>query len=145
MKTRDSTRTTTGSTFSPGDSSVYSPISKKQAIVSQRTLHRTTLCAPIHSAKHFAQGREFGEKGFCPSKNILSIVLLLPPAPAARVLFGRAFAIFSFWSAAARRRITARAPPGGGGESGREEPVAAPVEAPAGGELTGDDGRGEDC
>lgn len=69
------------------------------------------------------------------------MVELLPPAPAARVLFGLALAIFSFWSAAARRRMTARAPPGGGGESGRA-PVLAPV---AGGEFMGDAGRGEDC
>lgn len=56
------------------------------------------------------------------------------------MLFGLALAIFSFWSAAARLRITARAPPGGGGESGRA------VDWPeAGGELTGDAGRGEDC
>lgn len=75
------------------------------------------------------------------ASHVLSIVLLLPPAPAARVLFGLALAIFSFWSAAARRRITARAPPGGGGDSGRA-PVLAPVAA---GELTGDAGRGEDC
>lgn len=56
------------------------------------------------------------------------------------MLFGLALAIFSFWSAAARLRITARAPPGGGGESGRA------VDWPeAGGEFTGDAGRGEDC
>lgn len=73
-------------------------------------------------------------------QSVLSIVELLPPAPAERVLFGLALAIFSFWSAAARLRITARAPPGGGGESGRA------VDWPeAGGELTGDAGRGEDC
>lgn len=55
------------------------------------------------------------------------------------MLFGLALAIFSFWSAAARLRITARAPPGGGGESGRA------VDWPeAGGEFTGDAGRGED-
>lgn len=71
---------------------------------------------------------------------VLSIVELLPPAPAERVLLGRALAIFSFWSAAARLRMTARAPPGGGGESGRA------VDWPeAGGEFTGDAGRGEDC
>lgn len=97
MKTKDKTKTTTGSTFRPGDSSVYS----------------------------------------------LSIVELLPPAPAARVLLGRAFAIFSFWSAAARRRIWVRAPPGGGGEEGR--PVLAP-EAVAGAEpgAAGEEARGED-
>jgi hypothetical protein len=69
------------------------------------------------------------------------MVLLEPPAPAARVLFGRALAIFSFWSAAARRRIAVRAPPGGGGEEGRAlEPVAWPA---AVGEE-GDAARGED-
>lgn len=36
--------------------------------------------------------------------------------------------------------MTARAPPGGGGESGR-----AVLEPVAGGELTGEVGRGEDC
>lgn len=66
------------------------------------------------------------------------MVLLEPPAPAARVLVGRALAIFSFWSAAARRRITLRAPPGGAGDDGRA------VAAPAGG-LTGEEARGEDC
>lgn len=56
------------------------------------------------------------------------------------MLLGLALAIFSFWSAAARLRMTARAPPGGGGESGRA------VDWPeAGGEFTGDAGRGEDC
>lgn len=88
MKTRDRTRTITGSTFRPGDSSVYS----------------------------------------------LSIVLLEPPAPAALVLVGRALAIFSFWSAAARRRITVRGPPGGVGDDGRL-PL---VPLPAAGELAGD-------
>ena len=86
--------TTTGSTFRPGDSSVYS----------------------------------------------LSIVLLLPPAPAARVLLGRALATFSFWSAAARRRICERAPPGGVGDDGR--PMEAPEAAP--GVLTGEEARGDD-
>lgn len=73
-------------------------------------------------------------------QSVLSIVELLPPAPAARVLFGLALAIFSFWSAAARLRMTARAPPGGGGESGRA------VDWPeAGGEFIGEAGRGDDC
>lgn len=72
--------------------------------------------------------------------SILSIVLLLPPAPAARVLFGLALAIFSFWSAAARLRMTARAPPGGVGELAR-----AVLSPDAGGELRGDAGLGEDC
>lgn len=66
-------------------------------------------------------------------------MLLLPPAPAARVLLGRALAIFSFWSAAARRRIWVLAPPGGAGDEGRTE---APEAAAPG---AGDEGRGEDC
>ena len=66
----------------------------------------------------------------------LSIVLELPPAPAARVLLGRAFASLSFWSAAARRRIAVLGPPGGVGEEGR-----AGAEE---GEFTGEEGRGED-
>ena len=74
------------------------------------------------------------------SQYALSIVELLPPAPAARVLVGRAFAIFSFWSAAARRRIAVRAPPGAAGEEGR--PMDAPVAAAP--PSTGDWGRGED-
>jgi hypothetical protein len=67
------------------------------------------------------------------------MVLLEPPAPAALVLDGRALAIFSFWSAAARRRIAVRGPPGGVGEEGR--PVLAPLAAAA---LAGDEARGED-
>jgi len=69
------------------------------------------------------------------------MVLLLPPAPAALVLFGRALAIFSFWSAAARRRMAVRGPPGGVGDEGRA--TLAP-EAAAPGALTGEEGRGED-
>jgi hypothetical protein len=61
--------------------------------------------------------------------------LLLPPAPAARVLLGLALATLSFWSAAARLRIAVFGPPGGVGEEGR--PIA-------GGELTGEEGRGDD-
>ena len=95
IKTRDRTNTTTGSTFRPGDSSVYKR----------------------------------------------SMVLLEPPAPAARVLFGRALAIFSFWSAAARRRIAVRAPPGGAGDEGRAvlEPMTPPDAASVGEDARGDD------
>lgn len=67
------------------------------------------------------------------------MVLLLPPAPAARVLLGRAFAALSARSAAALRRIAVLGPPGGVGDEGRA--VVEPVD----GELTGDWGRGEDC
>lgn len=65
-------------------------------------------------------------------------MLLEPPAPAARVLLGRALAIFSFWSAAARRRMAVRAPPGGAGDEGRT------AEAEAEGAPTGEEARGED-
>jgi hypothetical protein len=67
-------------------------------------------------------------------------VLLLPPAPAARVLDGLAFATLSARSAAALLLIAVAGPPGGLGDDGR--PVLEPVDAPA--ELTGEDGRGED-
>lgn len=66
-------------------------------------------------------------------------MLLLPPAPAALVLLGLALATLSFWSAAARRLIAVFGPPGGVGEEGRPEAV------PTLGELTGEEGRGEDC
>ena len=69
----------------------------------------------------------------------LSMVLVLPPAPAARVLLGLAFAIFSFWSAAALRRMAVLAPPGGVGEEGRA--VLAPDDAA--GALTGESDLGE--
>jgi hypothetical protein len=74
----------------------------------------------------------------CVGVHILNIVLLLPPAPAARVLDGRAFATLSALSAAAFRLIAVAGPPGGLGEDGRA--VVDPVE----GELTGEEGRGED-
>jgi hypothetical protein len=66
-------------------------------------------------------------------------VLELPPAPAARVLLGRALAIFSFWSAAARRLIAVRAPPGTVGLEGRA--VLAPSSRE---EVAGEEARGED-
>ena len=65
------------------------------------------------------------------------MVLLLPPAPAALVDAGRAFATRSFWSAAARLRIAVLGPPGGVGLDGR--PLAAPTPG-----LMGDDAPGED-
>ena len=68
------------------------------------------------------------------------MVLLLPPAPAALVLAGRALATLSARSAAAFRRMAVAGPPGALREDGRavEEPVV-------GGELTGEEGRGADC
>ena len=74
----------------------------------------------------------------CAFKDVLSIVLLLPPAPAALVLDGRALATLSARSAAAFRRIAVAGPPGALGDDGRA--VVDPVE----GELTGEEGRGED-
>jgi len=67
------------------------------------------------------------------------MVLELPPAPAARVLLGLWFAVFSARSAAAFLRITVAGPPGGFGDAGRavDEPDAAL--------LAGDWARGEDC
>lgn len=69
--------------------------------------------------------------------DVLSIVLVLPPAPAALVLAGLAFATLSALSAAAFRRIAVLAPPGG--DDGRA--VLLPAE---GGALIGELGRGDD-
>jgi hypothetical protein len=62
-------------------------------------------------------------------------VELLPPAPAARVLEGRALATLSARSAAARRRMAVAGPPGGLGEAGRA--VVLP-------EAVGETGESED-
>lgn len=72
-------------------------------------------------------------------ENLLSMVLELPPAPAALVLLGRWLETFSARSAAAFLRITVAGPPGGLGDAGRAvvEPDAAL--------LTGEVGRGADC
>lgn len=68
-----------------------------------------------------------------------SIVLVLPPAPAARVLAGLWFAILSFLSAAARRLRSVFGPPGTRGVLAPEfEAALAP------GELTGELGLGDD-
>lgn len=75
-----------------------------------------------------------GGKGY----HILSIVLLLPPAPAALVLLGRALATLSALSAAAFLLMAVAGPPGGLGDEGRA--VVEPVD----GLLTGEEGRGED-
>jgi hypothetical protein len=68
------------------------------------------------------------------------MVLLLPPAPAARVLLGLTLAARSARSAAAFLRMAVAGPPGALGEAARA--VVEPVEAAA---LTGEAGRGEDC
>lgn len=75
--------------------------------------------------------------GFEKGVNLLSMVLLLPPAPAALVLVGLAFATLSALSAAAFLRIAVFAPPGG--DDGR-----AVLEPTEGGGLTGEFGRGDD-
>lgn len=70
---------------------------------------------------------------------VLSIVLLLPPAPAALVLVGLALATLSALSAAAFLRIAVFGPPGGVGDDG-----CAVFEPAVCAELTGELGRGED-
>jgi hypothetical protein len=70
-------------------------------------------------------------------KNVLNIVLLLPPAPAARVLVGRALAALSARSAAAFLRIAVAGPPGALGDAARA--VVEPVDG-----ETGEVGRGAD-
>ena len=67
------------------------------------------------------------------------MVLLLPPAPAARVLLGLTLAARSARSAAAFLRIAVAGPPGALGEEARA--VVEPVEGAA---LTGEDARGDD-
>jgi hypothetical protein len=65
------------------------------------------------------------------------MVLLLPPAPAARVLVGLALATLSARSAAAFRRIAVLGPPGGVGDDGRA--VVEPTEGEIGELAAGDD------
>lgn len=64
-------------------------------------------------------------------------MLELPPAPAALVLLGLAFATLSFWSAAARLLIAVFGPPGGVGLEGLPDTAAT-------GLLTGDADLGDD-
>ena len=78
----------------------------------------------------------------------LNIVTELPPAPAARVLDGRAFFTDSLWSAAARRRMAERGPPGGEPARAIEEVVLAEAGVDEAGpdsgpEVSGEEGRGE--
>lgn len=69
--------------------------------------------------------------------DVRSMVLELPPAPAALVLVGLAFATLSALSAAAFLLIAVFGPPGGD----KFRPLLTPAEA--GGEI-GEDGLGED-
>lgn len=142
MKPRDSTSTTTGSTFNPGDSSVYSPNQPRaSAFEVFRRLWRIGqlwLLSGNSRVPFLMSMQPFAATVTEDRVSLLSIVLLLPPAPAALVLVGRAFATLSALSAAAFLRIAVLAPPGG--DEGRA--VLVPVE---GGELTGELGRGEDC
>ena len=71
-------------------------------------------------------------------KDILSIVLELPPAPAALVLVGLAFAALSALSAAAFLLIAVFGPPGGE----RFRPLAT---LPTVLGVAGEEGLGDDC
>jgi hypothetical protein len=83
--------------------------------------------------------RSWSSHSVQPRVHLLSIVLELPPAPAALVLLGRRFAVFSARSAAAFLRITVAGPPGGFGDAGRA--VVEPEEAVAGEVARGADYR----
>ena len=132
MNPRESTSTITGSTFRPGESSVYSP----NAIVSYDSKHFNIQLTGRGVVLVFDALSVKLEPWVL--RVILSMVLLLPPAPAARVLDGLAFAALSALSAAALRRIAVLGPPGGVGEEGRA--VVEPTE----GEPAGEDARGDD-
>lgn len=109
-----------------------------------RRLIRVQLCnSSVHIFVRYQRPRARSSRArrdVVTGANVLSMVLLEPPAPADRVLVGRTFAIFSFWSAAARLRMAVRAPPGGVGDEGR--PTLAPLAAVAA--ASGEEARGED-
>lgn len=71
------------------------------------------------------------------------MVLELPPAPAALVLEGRAFAAWAALLAAFCRRIATLGPPGGVGEEGLDwrAPLSEPEATPVGEVARGE----EDC
>lgn len=122
MKPIERTITTKGSTLSPGDSSVYSPVPHVSIPSNRSPAQRRYVTCVENGCGH-----------------VLNMVLLLPPAPAALVLAGRALAILSALSAAAFLLIAVAGPPGALGEAAR-----AVVEPVVGLELIGDEGRGED-
>lgn len=132
MKPTERTMTTTGSTFNPGDSSVYSP--------AKRTVLAHTLKCRSHSTASYTAPKSITDvRSATSGVYVLSMVLLLPPAPAALVLLGLAFAALSALSAAAFLLIAVAGPPGGFGDDGRA------LLEPDVGVLTGEVGRGEDC
>ena len=89
----------------------------------------STFCSTSPFHRPLAATKRKTEKAL----HSLNIVLLLPPAPAALVLVGRAFATLSARSAAAFRRSTVFAPPGG--DEGRA--VVPVLEDCGGGEERG--------
>ena len=95
-----------------------------------------------YSSKTSKPNRPCRLSNYRENANLLSIVLLLPPAPAARVLLGRTLATLSARSAAAFLLIAVAGPPGAFAEEVRA--VVAPVEGEPG-VLAGDEGRGDDC
>jgi len=97
----------------------------------------TCASAPRNHMLIFKLGKSIGIRS-----NILSIVLLLPPAPAALVLLGRALATLSALSAAAFLLMAVAGPPGGLGDEGRAVVVPVDVEPDC---SPGEVGRGDDC
>ena len=146
MNTSESTSTITGSTFKPGDSSVYNPESESQwgAYASEDAIRSSLRRDPRpHAFQAIAAERPWNrsrpDSRIAKERNIdvRSMVLELPPAPAALVLVGLAFATLSALSAAAFLLIAVFGPPGGD----KFRPLLTPAEA--GGEI-GEDGLGED-
>jgi len=156
------TSTMMGSTFSPGLSSVYSSVehigqqnipslSPVQLIIlptDRGVLSLFPRCLCLHLTLFSASPLFFYSPAIVPSfpgipqshfrDYVLSMVLELPPAPAARVLVGRVLATLSARSAAAFLRMAVLGPPGGVGDDWRA------VVLPTDGEV-GEEGRGSDC
>lgn len=115
--------------------------------VSVQPWNRVLACVQIYgplprhgrrSAVHHIRSPTLGRAKYV-NEDLLSMVLELPPAPAALVLLGRWLETFSARSAAAFLRITVAGPPGGLGDAWRA--VVVPVAAL----FTGEVGRGADC